>query len=360
MAIKYKWLASRLELLMESSIQKGIHKLPTEQELCSRYHVSRQTVRMALGLLEQSGLIERRQGSGSYITGRSARPQGNVIGILISNDQEYIYPGVIHDIRSTLSQSGFSAQVFPTGNCVAREREILQQLLKNPLRGLIVEGCKGALPNPNLDLYRKLKKAGCQIVFLFNYYPSLPDCICIRDDNYAGSALLVRYLAEQGHTAIGGIFKADDIQGLERYQGYMETLRNLHLPLADAHVSWYGSHELDRLLSEKDTQFLKTIIRRSLATCTAVVCYNDIIAYYLVDELLLAGYELPADMAIAAFDNTYFSNSDILTVTTLSHQPHEMGTKAAEAVIKKLKGLPASSQETPWKLNVKESTLTDR
>ncbi len=360
MAIKYKWLAGRLELLIENCIHQGIHKLPTEQELCSRYHVSRQTVRMALGILEQNGLIERRQGSGSYITGRSVRPQGNVIGILISSDQEYIYPGVIHDIQSTLSKSGFLAQVFTTGNCISRERELLLQLLKKPLRGLIVEGCKGALPNPNLDLYRKLMKAGCQIVFLFNYYPALPDCICIKDDNYSGSALLVRYLAEQGHSSIGGIFKADDMQGLERYQGYAETMRDLHLPLVDSHICWYGSHELDRLLQEKDTQFLKTIIRRSLATCTAVICYNDIIAYYLVKELLLTGYELPADMAIAAFDNTYFSNSDILTVTTLSHQPHEMGTKAAEAVIKKLNGLPASSQETRWKLNVKESTLTDR
>ena len=65
-------------------------------------------------------------------------------------------------------------------------------------------------------------------------------------------------------------------------------------------------------------------------------------------------------MAVAAFDNTYFSNSDVLTVTTLSHEPHEMGTKAAETVIKKLNGLPASSQETHWKLNEKESTLTGR
>lgn len=360
MAIKYKWLAGRLELMIESSIRKGIHKLPTEQELCTRYHVSRQTVRMALNLLEERGLIKRVQGSGSYITGRSDRPQGNIIGILISSDQEYIYPGVIHDIRHTLAQSGFSAQIFPTGNCVSREREILTQLLKKPLRGIIVEGCKGALPNPNLDLYRRLMKGGCQIVFLFNYYPVLSDCICIKDDNYYGSALLVRYLAEQGHTAIGGIFKADDMQGHERYQGYIETMRDLNLSLSDSHVCWYGSHELDRLLLEKDTQFLKTIIRRSLADCTAVICYNDIIAYYLVDELLLAGYELPADMAVAAFDNTYFSNSDVLTVTTLSHEPHEMGTKAAETVIKKLNGLPASSQETRWKLNVKESTLTGR
>ena len=33
MAIKYRWVAERLELMIERQIQKGIHKLPTEQEL---------------------------------------------------------------------------------------------------------------------------------------------------------------------------------------------------------------------------------------------------------------------------------------------------------------------------------------
>ncbi len=359
MAIKYKWVAERLEQMIEKQIQKGIHKLPTEQELCGKYRVSRQTVRTALGLLEQRGLVTGKQGSGYYITGRSARPQGNVIGILISSDQEYIYPGVINDISSTLSASGFTGRVFTTDNCVSREREILLQLLKAPLRGIIVEGCKSALPNPNLDLYRKLIKNGCRVVFLFNFYPGLEDCLCIKDDNYYGSALLVQYLAAQGHREIAGIFKADDLQGIERYQGFMESMRDLGLPISDRHVCWYGSRELDGLLHRKDTQFLRRLTADTLSQCTAVVCYNDIIAYYLVDELLQAGYRLPGDMAITAFDNTYFSNSDVLTVTTLSHQPHEMGTKAAEAVIKRLNGLPVSSQEARWRLNLKESTQTD-
>lgn len=48
MAIKYKWLALRLEELIPSYIKKGINQLPTEQALCDQYMVSRQTVRQAL------------------------------------------------------------------------------------------------------------------------------------------------------------------------------------------------------------------------------------------------------------------------------------------------------------------------
>lgn len=356
MVLKYKWLADRLEALIQKNIRQGINKLPTEKELCEHYNLSRQTVRMALRSLEEQGLIEKRRGSGSYITGRSPRPRENMVGVLLFNDQDYIYPGVLRDIQTTLLESGFFTVVYSTGNRVSREREILLELLKKPPRGLIVEGCKSALPNPNLDLYRQLIKKGSEIVFLYNHYPELSDCLFVKDDNISGSSLLVRHLADQGHTRMGGIFKSDDLQGPERYQGFMETLRDLNLPLPDRQVCWYDSYDLEKLTGSGDAAFLYEMVQKPLSSCTAIVCYNDVLAYHLIDVLLRSGYRLPKDMAVAAFDNTYLSNSDILTITTLSHLPHEMGTRAAGTLLKKLKGLPVHSQEAPWILNQKEST----
>lgn len=354
--LKYQWLAKRLKTRIQKSIRKGENKLPTEQELCETYQLSRQTVRMALKLLEQEGFIVKKRGSGSYITGYLGKVRGNEVDVLVMDEQDYIYPGIIHDIRQTLAEDGFSCSTFSTSNSVSREREILQELLAKPPRGMIVEGCKSALPNPNLGLYRSLMAKGCDVVFLFSYYPALSDCLFIKDDNFSGSSLLVRHLALQGHTAIGGIFKADDIQGLERYQGFAETLCELNLPLVDDFICWYDSRDLNKLLREKDTSFLREMVQKALAPCTAVVCYNDIIAYHLINVLLAFDYHLPGDMAVTAFDNTYFSNSDILTITTLSHRPHEMGTKAAKSLLNKIKGLPVHTQEAGWNLNIKEST----
>ena len=64
MAVKYQLIAKELEVMLLSG--KGGGKLPTEVELCQQYGCSRQTVRSALSVLQEKGLIVRRQGSGSY------------------------------------------------------------------------------------------------------------------------------------------------------------------------------------------------------------------------------------------------------------------------------------------------------
>ena len=355
MPIKYKWVAQNIRDLIEKNIKGGIEKLPTEEALCTAYNVSRQTVRQALSLLEEQGLITRRQGSGSFVTGILPDPGKNTVGILISDDQNYLYPRLLNDMQTELTRAGFTHKIYVTKNRFHTERRILTELLYSPPPGIIAEGCKSALPNPNLDLYRRLIKKKSSIVFLHNYYPGLGGSLYVKDDNAGGSAMLVRHLAELGHMSIGGIFKSDDLQGIERFQGFAEAMCSLGLELCDEQIGWFDSRDQDALF-RRDTRFLRRIAEETITACTAVVCYNDMIAYYLTEELKRAGYRLPEDLAVVSFDNTYLSSLEELTVTTLSHKPHEMGALAAHTMIQTLKGLPAAPQEVPWKLNRKEST----
>lgn len=154
MAIKYKWLAGHLREQLPDYTANGIHRLPTEAAISQRYKVSRQTVRQALSVLEQEGLIEKRQGSGSYITGRSRGEDR--IDLLLSSDSAYLYPMLLHDIKKTLAAQGFSTTVHITENTFSTEHTLLQKILHQPPRALLVEGVKTARTNPNLDLYRKL------------------------------------------------------------------------------------------------------------------------------------------------------------------------------------------------------------
>ncbi|MBO5474709.1 MAG: GntR family transcriptional regulator [Lachnospiraceae bacterium] len=352
---KYELLAAKLTEQIAENLKNGIYKLPTEAELGRRYQVSRQTVRSALALLHSQGIITSRQGSGSYATGLSGCDASDRIPVLISSHQEYIYPGLLTDIRSRLNAQGYQLQVYDTFNHTSKEREHLLNLLAAPPRALIAEGCKSALPNPNLDLYEKLRAAGCFLLFLNNYYAALPDSVYIKDDNYYGGYLLANHLASLGHSRISGLFKIDDLQGQERFLGVASCLRDLGMILDDSHVGWFSQRDVAALETKQDTRFLITFIQEQLAGCTAVICYNDEIAYWLMKELSYAGRRIPQDISVVCFDNSYLSDLSNVRITTLTHAPHEIGFCAAECVINKLKGIPVVSQEIPWQLIRKES-----
>ena len=57
------------EKINSGEYQSGDH-LPTEDQLVHSYRVSRITVRQALSVLEHDGLISRKRGKGSFVTGK--------------------------------------------------------------------------------------------------------------------------------------------------------------------------------------------------------------------------------------------------------------------------------------------------
>lgn len=352
---KYETLSERLTEQIVQNLQEGITALPTEAALAEQYQVSRQTVRAALALLRDKGLIESRQGSGSYATGLSPDAWQNIIPILITSSQEYIYPHLLGDIRTALASQGYQLRVYPTDNDTSIERKHLLTLLTDPPRGLIAEGSKSALPTPNADLYEKLKAAGTRLLFLHNRYDALSDEVCVKDDNYYGGYLLTRHLADLGHTRIAGLFKIDDRQGHERYLGAASCLRDLGYEPEDRHVGWFQTQDVEALEKRQDTRFLATYIKERLGDCTAVICYNDEIAYWLVKELSYAHIQVPRDISVVCFDNSYLSDLSRVRLTTLTHKPHEIGTQVAQTMIRQLKGISVVSQEIPWELVRRES-----
>ena len=380
MAIKYKWLVEQLREIISDSIQKGSNKLPTEQELAVRYRVSRQTVRAALAVLEDEREIRRIKGSGAYITGLSSLEDQNIVGILIPDEQQYEYPALINDIRVALAAEGFSCKVYPTHNHVDQERQILQFLLKSPLRALIVEPVKSALPSPNTELYQRLIQRGTSILFLGCAYPQLSQIPVIYEDNLYGAGLLVQSLVEKGHSSIAGIFQMDDQRGLERYQGFLDAMQNQGLTVPDRNICWYTTQELDDFRQSRDISVLKKFLERITPDCTAFICEDDFIAWLLWEELSLgqekkiathaslssslqstgfkttsADHSFETTIALAAFNTSYLTTSGLLRATTLTHQTHQPGTLAAQMSINKLKGLPVSSQEVPWQLSLPKS-----
>ena len=87
-----------------------------------------------------------------------------------------------------------------------------------------------------------------------------------------------------------------------------------------------------------------------------MVCYNDQVAYPLLDLLLTKHISVPEQMAVVSFDNSYFSNFSSRRITSLSHGENNVGRIAAETLMRIFEGKEVSSQQVPWDLVEKESS----
>lgn len=355
MTSKYLQISSLLRSQILEGVYSSTMKLPTEMELAEKFNANRQTIRRALSVLTQEGLIESRQGSGCYIKD-TTHSHGNIVAILTSYINDYIFPAILQDAQTAFAGSGYSTMVFCTHNQIDLERTILKNILSSPVCGLLVEGTKSALPNPNLDLYNKLKESGVPVVFLHGAYSELSDTVCVSDDNFHGGYLLTRYLLQKGHEHIAGIFKSDDMQGHNRYYGFLSAIRDAGISLPDSQVLWYSTEQKKEILKNKNSEMLKYFVKHSLQGKTAVVCYNDEIASSLINVLLSLGIKVPEDMAVVSFDNSSYSEFCNVKITSLAHGSKHIGRIAAERLIDMLHGKKVESEEVPWVLVEKESS----
>ena len=219
---KYEAIARTLENQIRQGVFKPGEKIPAELALVQTYSVSRQTIRQAISLLEKRGLLIQRQGSGTYVEADYSRvvqrhAKTTTIAVVPCFMSNYIFPSIMRGIEEIVSSAGYSVRLSPTQHRVDRERVILQQLLENPVDGLIVEGVKTCMPNPNIPLYRELQRRGMPIVFFNTVYPELDDVVLVSMDDFSVVRDGVKLLVENGHRNIAGIFRWDDRQGADRY-----------------------------------------------------------------------------------------------------------------------------------------------
>ena len=69
---KYQNVINWINENIDSGALKPGERIPSENELCARFGLSRQTIRHAIARMAEDGLLESRQGSGTYVADQRA------------------------------------------------------------------------------------------------------------------------------------------------------------------------------------------------------------------------------------------------------------------------------------------------
>ncbi len=327
--LKYFQLMEDLkDQIISGKIQAG-EKLPSENELSSKYQISRQTVRKALAILQNAGYIYAEHGRGTFCSElvRHTHTSKN-IAVVTTYLSDYIFPRVIQGIDTVLTAEGYSIILKNTRNSRSREAECLEELLQKDIDGIIIEPSKSQIFCKHMNLYRKLEEFQIPYVFIQGCFPQMKDKPHVLMDDCKGGYMITKYLISLGHRKIAGVFKADDMQGQNRHKGYVMALQEAGIMYSTEMVVWY--HTEDRKIHPYECI-------REMAKCQgmmdAVVCYNDQTAVQVIRALKEEGLRIPEDISVTGYDNSHIANQGGLQLTTIAHPQEKLGEMAAELLI---------------------------
>ena len=150
-------------------------------------------------------------------------------------------------------------------------------------------------------------------------------------DNQTASADMTRFLISKGHRRIAVIAgHPHSYPTGKRMNGYQQVMQEAGLPIPEGFIR-YGDWEYDS--GYRETQELLKLVNRP----TAIFAMNDLMAAGAVHALNDASLKVPADIAVAGFDNREIAQYLQPPLTTVALPTREIGISAAAQILEHIR-----------------------
>lgn len=275
------------------------------------------------------------------------------IGVIITNINRVFFPQVIKGIQDTASSKGYSITCCNTDDSFEMEKHFVQMLESNWLDGIILDsvadtgehGYFESLANlgnskkkiPVLSIERKLGSYGIDSIVV---------------NNQEGGRIAARHLIDCGCRKILHITgPVNSCMVTDRILGYREELARNNIEYNDKLIIDGDFSPLSGYRAVKQ-------ILLGGEEFDGIFAANDQMAIGAMKALKEQGFNIPEDIKVVGFDNTFVASIVEPSLTTINVPKYKLGTLAAETLINRIENDSAgtSSLELPINLIVRQST----
>jgi GntR family transcriptional regulator of arabinose operon len=353
----YLQLADLLKHQIETGEFPQGARLDSEPEIAARYEVARGTVRQALDVMVEEGLLERIQGKGTFVAHKNTAACINRVGVIVPYLNDNLTVGILRGVESVLRSHEYSLIYSPSEGDLELEREQIQRLQRENVCGLILMPVSSS---NEAAVISQILPSGVHLVVVDRVVPGLVTN-GVFVDNYAGAMLAVRHLLSEGYHRIACISESGYVSSVaERVRGYEDAMRQAGwMPLADLQLEWQHVHWDCNPPVFSDVQ-LQPVFQfvRTASEPAALFCVNDFIACGVMNALLRAGIRIPEDVALAGFDDIPLAAYLPVPLTTVAQPRLEIGRQAAQQMVEliQLPGREVRKVVLPVSLVVRSSS----
>ena len=358
---KYRQILDTLKDSIASSEYSSGQRLPSESELVKVFSASRVTVNRALRELQLMGLIERRAGSGSYVSPSVAK--GYTFGLLIPGlGLTEIFEPICRGMAETklaehhvLLWGKSSDESHPIED---RTKDLCQQWIAKKVSGVFFAPLElsGQKDEFNRRISGLLEQAGIPVVLIDRDLVAFPERSrydLVGIDNRRAGYVLTAHLIEAGCRRLVFVAKQRSAPTVvARAVGFREAIVDAGLEFQPEFLRQSARPE------DRDE------MAELLNTCRpdGIVCANDYTAAQLMRTLESMSIRVPEQIRLAGFDDVKYASLLPVALTTI-HQPcSDIGAAAVRAMIERLQNsrLPARDILLEFRLVVRESSGVGR
>lgn len=360
-------LYAQIESYVREQIRSGKWKpgkrLPSENQLCKQFDVSRITIRGAMDKLVEEGVVFRIQGRGSFVAeeagigepakydyGRGASGDGELqtVAVILPRLRGLLTNSLLAGVERALEPSRFRMLLLTTDDSQEREEIKLREALRAGARGLIVYPAEGQTYSEEM---LRLTLDRYPIVVIDRYVRGVPThCVC--SDHIAGAYEATEHLLRLGHRRIG--FVTTPYEGTtsleERLEGFRQALNDYGVVLDRSLV-------LERAEPDAIAAFLA-----SSPNVTALFAVNEQIGQMAIRAAEAAGMRVPDDLSVVFFDDYDHADASRIPPTCVAQQGDTIGFEAGSRLLSLFANpnQERSMVRIPTRLIVRASTAAPR
>jgi len=331
---KYRVIFEALHEEILSRRYKPGGRLPSEAELVRRFGASRMTVLKAIKELQALGLVNRRVGSGTYVTTHSTTGS-HVFGLLIpALGQTEIFEAICQGMMLSPKARQHSLLWGHSVSSDSRSEEVAEKLCQQ----YISQNVAGVFFAPieysttrhetNRKIGAALERARIPVVLLDRClapFPKRSKYDLVGIDNHRAGYMATEHLLRAGARRICFFARPNSAPTVEvRISGYRQAL---------------AAHECEaaacvRQGDAEDLGLVRGILKKDRPD--AFLCANDLTAGQLMHTLLDLGKRIPDDVRMVGFDDVKYARLLPVPLTTI-HQPcHTLGKIALSVMLERI------------------------
>lgn len=261
--------------------------------------------------------------------------RSRIIGLLISDIQNPFFMRLIQGVEEEALRHEYSLILCNSNENPQREQQYLDVLYSERVAGAIIVPTRERLGEATLN---KFKARNIPIVAVDRRVKDKGvDAVLV--DNVRGAYEAVTHLINNGYHRIGAITGPLSVTtGRDRLEGYRQALQEAGLPL-DPALERSGTFDAatGRRLAAELLDLQPAI--------EALFLGNNLLTLGALDAIHAHNLQIPNDIALVGYDETFWSSLDSLSLTTVMQPAFELGSAAALRLFQHLQNPAIQSRQ---------------